>query len=211
MRTRTTIFLAVAALAVAIPVSANASLANGIPAGMQACFDETAAVDPPGLMESDCAYVINYTVDAAHPDGSGWYRLGGVQNGGGVDTPQKAVTYAESDFVFPSGSCDTSYLGDSDGILYVATAPGCVLDGETGDISSLTDTATTGTWVSHALSLDGISLMPSIPVSSYADNLLTWILNAAASIWIYAAAISAFVIGVGLMQRWIGRRNARNV
>lgn len=53
--------------------------------------------------------------------------------------------------------------------------------------------------------------VPTIPVSSYGDSLLTGLSSAVTQIFPYAAAITAFAIGVGMVKRWLGARKATRV
>lgn len=53
--------------------------------------------------------------------------------------------------------------------------------------------------------------VPSIPVSTYGDALLTGLGNAATQVLPYAAAVTAFAIGIGMIRRWLGARKATKV
>lgn len=53
--------------------------------------------------------------------------------------------------------------------------------------------------------------VPSVPVSAYGDSLLTSLSDAIGNIFPYAAAITAFAIGVGMVKRWLGHRKATSV
>lgn len=53
--------------------------------------------------------------------------------------------------------------------------------------------------------------VPDIPVSAYGSSLLTALAAAIADILPYAAAITAFAIGVGMIKRWLGHRKATRV
>jgi hypothetical protein len=52
---------------------------------------------------------------------------------------------------------------------------------------------------------------PAIPVSAYGSSLLDGLVSALTSILPYAAAITAFAIGVGMIKRWLGHRKATKV
>ena len=53
--------------------------------------------------------------------------------------------------------------------------------------------------------------VPSVPVSEYGGTLLTELADAIGQILPYAAAITAFAIGVGMLRRWLGHRKATSV
>jgi hypothetical protein len=53
--------------------------------------------------------------------------------------------------------------------------------------------------------------VPTVPVSAYGDSLLTGLGSAVAAVLPYAAAITAFAIGVGMIRRWLGARKATSV
>lgn len=53
--------------------------------------------------------------------------------------------------------------------------------------------------------------VPDVPVSDYGDSLLSGLVQALTSILPYAAAITAFAIGVGMLKRWLGHRKATRV
>jgi len=53
--------------------------------------------------------------------------------------------------------------------------------------------------------------VPAVPVDSYGDALLSGLAGAIADIFPYAAAITAFAIGVGMVRRWLGTRKATSV
>lgn len=63
------------------------------------------------------------------------------------------------------------------------------------------------TVVSSALAVT----VPSVPVSAYGSSLLTELADAIGQIFPYAAAITAFAIGVGMVRRWLGHRKATQV
>ena len=52
---------------------------------------------------------------------------------------------------------------------------------------------------------------PDVPVSAYGSSLLDGLVQALTSILPYAAAITAFAIGVGMLKRWLGHRKATKV
>lgn len=52
---------------------------------------------------------------------------------------------------------------------------------------------------------------PDVPVSDYGDALLAGLVQALTNIFPYAAAITAFAIGVGMVKRWLGHRKATRV
>jgi len=53
--------------------------------------------------------------------------------------------------------------------------------------------------------------VPDVPVSGYANALLTAVANVITDILPYAAAITAFAIGVGMLKRWLGHRSASRI
>jgi uncharacterized protein YqgC (DUF456 family) len=53
--------------------------------------------------------------------------------------------------------------------------------------------------------------VPAVPVATYGDSLLTGLGSAVADVFPYAAAITAFAIGVGLVRRWLGAKKATRV
>jgi hypothetical protein len=53
--------------------------------------------------------------------------------------------------------------------------------------------------------------VPAVPVSDYGDSLLTSLASAIGQVFPYAAAITAFAIGVGMVKRWLGHRKATRV
>lgn len=53
--------------------------------------------------------------------------------------------------------------------------------------------------------------VPAIPVDEYGDSLLSSLASAIGQIFPYAAAITAFAIGVGMVKRWLGHRKATRV
>lgn len=52
---------------------------------------------------------------------------------------------------------------------------------------------------------------PDVPVASYGNSLLDGLVQALTSILPYAAAITAFAIGVGMLKRWLGHKKATRV
>jgi len=53
--------------------------------------------------------------------------------------------------------------------------------------------------------------VPAVPVSAYGSSLLTAVADVIGDILPYAAAITAFAIGVGMLKRWLGHRKATRV
>lgn len=53
--------------------------------------------------------------------------------------------------------------------------------------------------------------VPTIPVDTYGDALLDGLATAVTAVLPYAAAVTAFAIGVGLLRRWLGARKATKV
>lgn len=53
--------------------------------------------------------------------------------------------------------------------------------------------------------------VPAIPVSSYGDSLLSGLGTAVVAVFPYAAAITVFAIGVGLVRRWLGHKRATRI
>jgi len=53
--------------------------------------------------------------------------------------------------------------------------------------------------------------IPAVPVADYGDTLLTSLGTAVSNVFPYAAAITAFAIGVGLVRRWLGAKKATRV
>lgn len=66
-----------------------------------------------------------------------------------------------------------------------------------------------------ALSVVGLAaaapVVPAVPVSSYGDSLLSSLGTAVGQVFPYAAAVTAFAIGVGLVKRWLGSKKATKV
>ncbi|HEY8723493.1 MAG TPA: hypothetical protein VIL92_06490 [Gaiellaceae bacterium] len=53
--------------------------------------------------------------------------------------------------------------------------------------------------------------VPAVPVSTYGDALLSGLSTAITAVLPYAAGITAFAIGVGMLKRWLGHRKATHV
>lgn len=53
--------------------------------------------------------------------------------------------------------------------------------------------------------------VPDVPVDAYGNTLLSGLASAIADVLPYAAAITAFAIGVGMIRRWLGSRKATRV
>jgi hypothetical protein len=53
--------------------------------------------------------------------------------------------------------------------------------------------------------------VPAVPVSEYGQSLLTQLASSIAAVLPYAAGITAFAIGVGMLRRWLGHRKATSV
>lgn len=53
--------------------------------------------------------------------------------------------------------------------------------------------------------------VPDIPVAAYGNSLLTGLAAAVTDVLPYAAAITAFAIGVGMIRRWLGAKKATRV
>lgn len=53
--------------------------------------------------------------------------------------------------------------------------------------------------------------VPNIPVATYGSALLAGLADAVTDVLPYAAAITAFAIGVGLIRRWLGAKKATRV
>jgi len=61
------------------------------------------------------------------------------------------------------------------------------------------------------VSVAGAVTVPTVPVSDYGDSLLASLVTQIGAILPYAAAITAFAIGVGMLKRWLGHRKATRV
>lgn len=61
--------------------------------------------------------------------------------------------------------------------------------------------------VSNALAVT----VPTIPVSTYGNALLDGLADAVTAVLPYAAAVTAFAIGVGMIRRWLGAKKATRV
>lgn len=53
--------------------------------------------------------------------------------------------------------------------------------------------------------------VPAVPVAAYGNTLLDGLVDALTAILPYAAGITAFAIGVGMLRRWLGHRKATSV
>lgn len=53
--------------------------------------------------------------------------------------------------------------------------------------------------------------VPAIPVSTYGDALLSGLGTVVTAVFPYAAGITVFAIGVGIVKRWLGHRRATRV
>lgn len=53
--------------------------------------------------------------------------------------------------------------------------------------------------------------VPAVPVDAYGDTLLSGLASAIGDVLPYAAAITAFAIGVGMIRRWLGSKKATRV
>ena len=53
--------------------------------------------------------------------------------------------------------------------------------------------------------------VPDVPVDDYGNALLDGLVQALTNIFPFAAAITAFAIGVGMVKRWLGHRKATRV
>jgi hypothetical protein len=56
-----------------------------------------------------------------------------------------------------------------------------------------------------------VPVIPAVPVATYGDTLLSSLGTAVGDVFPYAAAITAFAIGVGLVRRWLGAKKATRV
>lgn len=74
-------------------------------------------------------------------------------------------------------------------------------------ITSLAVVAVSALLVGDALAVT----VPDIPVSTYGNALLTGLAGAVTDVLPYAAAITAFAIGVGMIRRWLGAKKATRV
>lgn len=66
-------------------------------------------------------------------------------------------------------------------------------------------------FLAFASSAMAAPVIPAVPVASYGDSLLSALGTAVADVFPYAAAITAFAIGVGLVRRWLGAKKATRV
>ena len=53
--------------------------------------------------------------------------------------------------------------------------------------------------------------VPTVPVASYGDALLSGLGTQLTAIFPYAAGITVFAIGVGMVRRWLGHKKATRV
>jgi len=53
--------------------------------------------------------------------------------------------------------------------------------------------------------------VPAVPVDTYGNTLLSQLSTAITAVLPYAAGITAFAIGVGMLKRWLGHRKATHV
>lgn len=53
--------------------------------------------------------------------------------------------------------------------------------------------------------------VPAVPVADYGNSLLTSVASAISDVLPYAAAVTAFAIGVGMLKRWLGHRKATRI
>jgi hypothetical protein len=60
-------------------------------------------------------------------------------------------------------------------------------------------------------SVFGTVTVPTVDVASYGDSLLSAVGTQITAILPYAAAITAFAIGVGMLKRWLGHRKATRI
>jgi len=68
--------------------------------------------------------------------------------------------------------------------------------------------------VVSALVMAGSALavtVPTVPVSDYGDSILSGLVTQLTAIFPYAAAITVFAIGVGMVRRWLGHRKATKI
>lgn len=61
------------------------------------------------------------------------------------------------------------------------------------------------------VSVAGAVTVPTIPVDAYGSSLLTSLASSIGQVLPYAAAVTAFAIGVGMLKRWLGHRKATRV
>lgn len=53
--------------------------------------------------------------------------------------------------------------------------------------------------------------VPDVPVDAYGDAILGGLVDQLTAILPYAAAITVFAIGVGMIRRWLGHRKATKI
>lgn len=54
-------------------------------------------------------------------------------------------------------------------------------------------------------------VVPTVPVAAYGDSILTGLGTQLTAIFPYAAGVTVFAIGVGMVKRWIGNKKATKV
>jgi len=54
-------------------------------------------------------------------------------------------------------------------------------------------------------------VVPTVPVDEYGDSLLSGLGTQLTAIFPYAAGITVFAIGVGMVRRWLGHRKATKI
>ena len=54
-------------------------------------------------------------------------------------------------------------------------------------------------------------VVPDVPVDDYGDALLSGLGSQLTAIFPYAAGVTVFAIGVGMVRRWLGHRKATKV
>lgn len=54
-------------------------------------------------------------------------------------------------------------------------------------------------------------VVPAVPVDAYGSSLLSQLGTQITAVLPYAAGITAFAIGVGMLKRWLGHRKATHV
>lgn len=66
-----------------------------------------------------------------------------------------------------------------------------------------------------ALAVVGVAgasvVVPTVPVASYGDAILSGVGAQLTAIFPYAAGITVFAIGVGMVRRWLGHRKATKI
>jgi hypothetical protein len=56
-----------------------------------------------------------------------------------------------------------------------------------------------------------VPVLPAVPVAAYGDSILSGLATAIGDVLPYAATVTAFAIGVGMIRRWLGHRKATSV